>query len=82
MEAHVRKWGSSEEVLHVVTGPVLGEGLATIGSNNVSLPDYFFKVILDYSAPDYKAIGFVLPNRVSKAPLRQYAMAVDEVEVA
>ena len=82
LEELVRKWGSSEEVLHVVTGPVLAEGLTSIGPNNVSVPDYFFKVILDYSAPDYKAIGFVLPNRVSKAPLRQYAMAVDQVEVA
>ncbi|MDB4698776.1 DNA/RNA non-specific endonuclease [Candidatus Latescibacteria bacterium] len=67
-------------VLYVVTGPVLAERLATISPNNVSVPDYFFKVILDYRAPDYKAIGFVLPNRASKAPLRQYAMAVDEVE--
>ena len=58
----------------------MAEGLAAIGPNNVSVPEYFFKVILDYSAQDYKAIGFVLPHRVSKAPLRQYAMAVDEVE--
>jgi endonuclease G len=80
LEALVRTWGSKEDRLHVVTGPVLTEGLATIGPNHVSVPDYFFKVILDYQVPDYKAIGFVLPNRASKAPLRQFSMAVDDVE--
>ena len=81
LEALVRRRGSKEQMLHVVTGPVLTEGLTTIGPNHVSVPDYFFKVILDYHAPDYKAIGFVLPNQASKAPLRQYSMAVDDVEV-
>ena len=58
----------------------MAERLAAIGPKKVSVPEYFFKIILDYCEPDHKAIGFVLPNRASKVPLRQYGMAVDEVE--
>ena len=52
----------------------------TIGSNKVSIPNYYYKVILDYQNPEYKAIGFLLPNQKSKKHLSNYALSIDELE--
>jgi len=80
LEGQVRKWAISNDEIYVVTGPILEEGLLTIGINNVSAPGAYFKVILDYKAPEIKAIGFILPNQSSKQPLKTYAVSVDFVE--
>ena len=53
----------------------------TIGSNSVSIPNYYYKVILDYTEPELKAIGFILPNKKSKALLQSLAISVDSVEI-
>ena len=44
---------SNEKIL-VATGPIITEGYKTIGTNNVAVPSYFFKVIADSSEPDIK----------------------------
>lgn len=80
LEGQVRKWAISNDEIYVVTGPILEEGLPAIGINNVSVPGAYFKVILDYKAPEIKAIGFILPNQSSKQPLKTYAVSVDSVE--
>lgn len=65
----------------VVTGPVLSGGpYKTIGENEVSVPDYYYKVVLDYDGDEFKAIGFVLPNEKCTKKLTDYAVSVDEVE--
>ena len=37
-------------------------------------------MILDYTEPEIKAIGFVLPNAASDEPLSAFAMSVNDVE--
>ena len=51
-----------------------------IGRSGVAVPKQFYKVVLDYTNPDVKAIGFVLPNEGSEKSLQSFAMTVDEVE--
>jgi endonuclease G len=80
LEEQVRTWATTDSVLYVVTGPVLTEGLPTIGPNMVSVPKYYYKVLLDYHKPGFKAIGFVLPNIASSQPLSDFAVSVDSVE--
>ena len=41
---------------------------------------YYYKVILDYSEPNIKGIGFILPNTGSKEQLQYYAVSIDSVE--
>ena len=79
-EELVRNWAVDFDKIYVATGPILTAGLSTIGSNKVSIPKYYYKVILDYSAPQGSAIGFVMPNKGSSAPLQQYAVSIDSVE--
>ena len=81
LEAVVRTMAYDNGEVHVVTGPVLTDGpYETIGKNEVAIPKQFYKVVLDYTDPDIKAIGFVLPNEGSDKALQSYAMSVDEVE--
>ena len=81
LEEAVRSIAYEDECIYVVTGPVLTDGpYETIGENKVAVPNYFYKVILDYSAPTVKAIGFIIPHENSKEPLSYFAVTVDEVE--
>ena len=80
LEGQVRVWARNNGAVYVVTGPVLKPGLPGIGANRVSVPEYYYKVVLDYRMPEYKALGFVLPNAGSSLPLSQFAVTVDSVE--
>lgn len=80
LEELVRTWARENKSLYVVTGPILSDNLPTIGSNKVSIPTFYYKVLLDYSQPDVKAIGFIIPNQGSKADLSSFAVSIDKVE--
>ncbi|MBQ0071238.1 MAG: DNA/RNA non-specific endonuclease [Spirochaetales bacterium] len=81
LESAVRTMAYDNETIYVVTGPVLTDGpYETIGKNKVAVPKRFYKVILDYTDPGIKAIGFLMDHENSKQPLSTFAVTVDEVE--
>jgi endonuclease G len=80
LEELVRTWAIENKAVYVVTGPVLAKGLSTIGNNKIAVPNYYYKVILDYKEPNIKGIGFILPNESSKSALQNYAVSIDSVE--
>ena len=80
LEELVRTWAVENNSVYIVTGPVLTNGLPSIGVNKVSVPNYFYKVILDYSEPSIKGIGFIIFNNGSSEPLQNYAVTIDSVE--
>ena len=80
LEELVRKWAIENEAVYIVTGPILTNGLPTIGNNKVAVPNYYYKVILDYQKPNIKGIGFILPNESAKSLLQNYAVSIDSVE--
>jgi endonuclease G len=65
LEAQVRQWAVDDRAVYVVTGTVLTKGLPTIGNNRITVPAYFYKVILDYTEPEIKGIAFIMPNQGS-----------------
>ena len=80
LEAKVRKWALDNESIYVVTGGVLRGSLNKIGDNGVSVPKFYYKVILDNKEPDIKGIGFVIPNEKGNKLLYEYSISIDEVE--
>ncbi|MFT4666009.1 MAG: endonuclease G [Polaribacter sp.] len=81
LEENVRDWAYQNKHLYVVTGPVLkGAMQEQIGHNRVSVPKTYYKVILDYTEPEAKAIAFLMDNEISYQPLDKYAVTIDEVE--
>jgi len=81
LEESVRDWAWDNKHLYVITGPVLTRGIVDqIGPNDVSVPEEYYKVILDYTQPSLKGIAFLMPNEVSTKPMMEHAVTIDEIE--
>ena len=80
MEQKVRYWAGKYDGIYVVTGGILDENLPTIGYEDVTVPNYFYKVLLDYQNDEYKMIAFLVPHQDSDQPLYEFVVSVDEVE--
>ncbi len=80
LEEQVRQWAIDNRKIYVVTGPILENNLPTIGENHVSVPKAYYKVILDYTEPGLKGIGFIIPNAASSKPVSTFAIPIDSVE--
>ena len=80
LEARVRDWAVKNDSIIVITGPVLKGINKFIGADRVGVPEYYFKVIADISAPSYKVIAFLLKNKSSSGDIMNYAVTIDSVE--
>lgn len=80
LEQKVRYWTGKERHLYIVTGGVLANNLKTIGRDKVAVPKYFYKVLLDYSEPEIKAIAFLVPHKDSNKPLYEFVVSIDKIE--
>ena len=81
LEAWVRTYVIDfAESVYVVTGPVLKNGLKQQGINKVSIPDQFYKIVLDLDGDEHKAIAFLMPNEHCAYPVSGYTTTVDEIE--
>ena len=80
LEARVRGWANLHGEVFVVTGPVLSEQLPSLGPNEVSVPEYYYKVVVDLNPPEVEGIGFILPNGSANQSIDRYAVTIDSVE--
>lgn len=82
LEMQIREWAIDNDELIVVTGPVLRDSLPKIpkGSKKVSIPEYLFKIVLDYYPPVYKALAFIYPNKDVPFELEKHAVSIDSIE--
>ena len=73
---------AENEQLILITGPILREGLPQItqGPNKVSIPEFYYKIILDIEGKEKKAIAFLMPNKECTYPVISYAVTVDSIE--
>ena len=82
IEKDVREFAKRKDSVYVITGPVLSEGLGTIGKyNKVAVPEYFYKVV--YCKRFNKAIAFLVPQNLTyknKGKASDYVVSVDDVE--
>lgn len=81
LEEHVRDWAKKFGKLYIVTGPVLKGEMKKIGNNKVSVPPYYYKVLLRKDEQGYyHATAFLLPNDNLKDSPSNYEVSVDSVE--
>jgi endonuclease G len=80
LEQKVRYWADKYDGLYVITGGVLEPNLKTIGEEDVSVPDYFYKVLFDVSNDKPRMIAFLVPHKNSDRPLYEFVVSVDELE--
>jgi endonuclease G len=80
LEEQVRRWAFASGRLYVVTAGVLTSNKGKIGSNGVTVPKYYYKVIYDPIGQG-KMIAFLLPNENSTKPLQEFVISVDSLEI-
>lgn len=81
LEGQVRNWAYDNDGIIVVTGPIFNTVKKKIGrKTKVSVPNAFYKVLFDYSQPEIKMIGLIIPHEKSNNPLSDFMVPVDEVE--
>lgn len=80
LEQKVRFWAVKYNGVFVVTGGVLKTPLKKIGKENVSVPDYFYKIIMDKEGANFRMIAFLVPNQKSNKPLYEFVVSVDAIE--
>lgn len=81
LEDRVRVWAVENDSLIIVVGGVLEDSLKKIGSDStISVPNYFYKVILNNLFQKEKMIGFLFENKSSNAILKSFVVTVDSIE--
>ena len=82
LEETVRDWAFDNDELYIVSGPLLNKEniIKKIGYNKVSVPNTFYKIILDLKEPEKKSIAFLMPNEKSTRPIKDYVVSIDEIE--
>lgn len=80
LEQKTRYWAKKYNGVYVITGGVLSKNLKSIGYEAVSVPKYFYKVILKGGAKNPKMIAFLMPHQDSNAPLKEFVVPTDKIE--
>lgn len=80
LEQKIRYWAAKYDGLYVVTGGVLTGNLSHIGREDVSVPKYFYKILLDDTDGHYKTIAFLVPHEDSERPLYEFVVPIDQIE--
>lgn len=79
LEQKMRYWATIEGEIYIVTGPVLTAAkTTTIGPNNVTVPEAFYKAVL--VPQKNKAIGFYLSHEASNEPFQSLTLTIDALE--
>jgi endonuclease G len=80
LEQKIRYWADKHTALFIVTGSILHDNLVTIGEEEVSVPDYFYKIVVRVQNDGLVMIPFLVPNKKSDAPLYTFATTIDKIE--
>ena len=80
LEQKVRYWADKYTALFIVTGSILHDKLLKIGDEEVSVPHYFFKIVVRVENDGLNMISFLVPNEKSDLPLYTFATTIDEIE--
>ena len=78
LEKQTREWAIEKDEIIVITGPVLKEGLSAIGTNRVSIPEYFYKILFCPATLEY--VAFLLPHSNSYIDYRRCNVSIDSIE--
>lgn len=81
LEELTRKWISKTDTAYfIITGPIFSDTSKTIGLNKVVVPDFYFKIVFDFTLPEIKMIAFIMPNTFCSESIKNYIVSVDDIE--
>jgi endonuclease G len=77
-EELTRDWVRKHGDMYIVSGPIFSDDMKKIGENQVSIPNSYYKIILDMNKK--RAIAFVFQNKKNEGDIFTYSCTIDEVE--
>lgn len=77
LESNVTNLTNKYSNIYIVTGPIFTENMKKIGT--VSVPEFYYKVIVVYDGIQYKGIGFIVPNKKCEN-ISNYSVPINYVE--
>jgi endonuclease G len=81
LEKQVRDWVYKYDELFIVSGTIFTDyNQQKIKKSGISVPEYFFKVVLVYNNDIKSMIGFLIPNSLSEKHLHDHVVKVDLLE--
>lgn len=81
LENRVRDWAEMFGEVYIITGPIIGSaGNGTIGMNQVTIPDAFYKAVLTRDGESYQAVAFILENSSASQSYTKCCISVNELE--
>jgi len=80
VEEWVRLQAIIYDTIYVVTGPVFLQNLGSIGKNKVTIPGYFYKVLLRKEGTKYYSIALMIPQIGASFDFRRYVIPVNALE--
>ncbi|MDP7000075.1 MAG: DNA/RNA non-specific endonuclease, partial [Candidatus Poribacteria bacterium] len=45
-----------------------------------TVPQWYYKIIVDYHQPEIKALAFMIPNRKPQKSLQSFVVSIDKLE--
>lgn len=80
LEQTVRGYTIEYGDLYVVTGPILKNGLKNIGTEQVSVPEEFYKIIYQNTRNGGAMTAWLIPTNSRSADLDDFIVPVDSIE--
>ena len=80
LESRVREYALRYDSLLIITGPVLYSinNHLTIGENNVTIPEFYFKIIFDLK--EFTSVSYLMPNIKIENDIDDYIVSIDSIE--
>ncbi len=80
LETHVRSLGEIYDSLFVFTGPVFFADILPIGDNDISVPDYFYKIIVMFMGGTISSASYLIPHQQGLPSYDDYRVSIDSIE--
>lgn len=80
LEQKTRYYAKRYDEVYVVTGSILTKNLKTIGTEKVSVPERFYKIIYRNDATGGNMLAFLIPHKDTDASIYDFITSVDRIE--
>lgn len=80
LEEWTRQQATIDSFVYVVTGPVFVNNLGSLGKNEVSIPGYFYKILLKQNDSKMYSIAFLIPQVGAIGRIEDYIVTVNSIE--
>ncbi len=80
LEQKTRYYAKRYDEVYVVTGSILTNNLKSIGTEKVSVPERFYKIIYRNDSNGGKMLAFLMPHRETDASIYDFITSVDRIE--